>query len=755
MKQRIFGLIGLLLLLLGCNSTKFVPEGQYLLNKVAIKTDQKELASKDELESFLRQTPNTEILGFWKLQLGVYNRSGKDTTKWINRAFRKMGDAPIIYNHEQTEASLLQLQQAIRNKGYFNATVSSELETKKKKSKVSYHIKSGEPYLLNKYQINIAHDTLYGIISDKENSYIKPNMNFDISTLDAERVRIAKAMKNEGYYYFEKDFLHYTADSTKNQKRINLNIGYKKNLLKDNDTLLQFILKKYKIRMVVFHTNYNPTADASEVKIDTVRYGNYLMSYNGTHNLRPDVLINNCFITPQNTYNEHAVERTYAALNSLAPINYVNISFEHIGGDWLDCYIVITPNKTKTFTIEGEGTFSGGDWGVAAITGYTHRNLFRGAEVLSVQMRTAYEWRDTIGNTLELGTDVKLTFPQLLIPFIKNEDRRLLNSNTELNASYQYQNRPAEYSRTIAGVGLKYLWAPRHISLSHGLDLFGMNYVRLTGMSDDFKNYVENNGAVLRYQYEDHLIMKMGYNSSHSTYNRNRPMKNHRTIRYGVETAGNLLYGIYKWTHATPDQDGVYQLFDVPFSQYAKADFDLVYHQIFNETNRIVYHTAIGAGYPYGNAQSLPFEKRYYGGGTNSVRGWTMRTLGPGNYQRTSNRFDFNNQTGDIKIDLSMEYRAKLFWLLEGAVFVDVGNIWTIKDYPNQPGGVFALDHFYKQLAASYGLGWRFDFSFFILRFDLAMKIHDPGRDTADRWRFSNITWRDDFAFHFAIGYPF
>ena len=753
MKHRLFGIICLLWLLVGCNSTKFVPTDKFLLNKVSIKTDKKELPHQD-LSTYLRQTPNIEILGFWKLQLGVYNLSGEDTTKWINRAFRQMGSEPVIYDHNQTVASTKQLQQAVRNKGYFNAKAYSELITKKKKLRVNYHIESGEPYLLNKFNIEIPDTALYNIIADKENSYIKPNMNFDINTLDAERTRIVKEMKKNGYYYFEKNFLHFTADSTKQERRIDLNIGYKHNLKKENDTALQFILTKYKIRTVVFHANYVPS-DNEDVTIDTVRYGNYLMSYNGKRNIRPAVLMNNCFIIPQELYNEEDVERTYAALNSLAPINYVNISFNHVGDDLLDCYIVITPYKTKTFSVEGEGTFSGGDWGVAAIAGYTHRNLFKGAEVLSIQMRSAYEWRDTIGNTMEWGGDVSLTFPELLVPFIKNDNRRLLNSNTALTATYQFQNRPAEYSRTIAGTGLKYSWAPRHISLSHGLDLFELNYVRLTGMSDDFRDYIESNGAILRYQYEDHLIMRIGYNGTHSNYDKNKPMKNHRTIRYAVETAGNLLYSMHQWTNAAPDENNVYRLFDVPFSQYAKADLDMVYNQHLDESNRLVYHASLGVGYPYGNSESLPFEKRYFGGGTNSVRGWTMRTLGPGNYQRTSNRFDFNNQTGDVKIDLSMEYRAKLFWLLEGALFVDAGNIWTVKEYPNQPGGVFALDQFYKQLAASYGLGLRFDFSFFILRFDLAMKMHDPGRDAADRWRYSNITWRDDFAFHFAIGYPF
>ncbi len=750
MKYWILGIVSLFALLCGCKSTKFVPEHKYLLNKVSIKSDNKEIETS-ELKTYLRQTPNTKIFGLWKLHLGVYNLSGKDSTKWINKAFRKMGDEPVIYDPTLTFASSTQLKLSIQNQGYFNADVTSEAKAEGKKVNVTYNIKTGEAYKLKDYTIDLPQTTLKDIACDTAHSYIKPNMTFDINVLDAERTRIVTKMKNQGYYYFEKDFLQYDADSTKQDYKIDLNISIKNKISQNSDSALHFILQKYKIRTVVFHTNYN----SQNPIVDTVRYGNYLMSYNGKKHIRANTLITNCFVIPGENYKEKNVERTYAALNSLAPINYVNISFEHVGNDMLDCYVVITPNKAKSFSVDLEGTYSGGDWGIASGLGYMHRNLFKGAEVLSVQTRAAYEWRETTGNALEAGGDIKLKFPDLLIPFIKNEQRRLINSNTEISTTYQYQKRPAEYTRSIAGVGVKYTWAPRQEQLWHGLDLFELSYVRLPWMSKDFKNYLANNSSILRYQYEDHLIMTMGYNGTYSNYKRTRPMHNHYTMRYGAEIAGNLLYGISKAAKKPTDENGIYTVFDVPFAQYAKADFDVVYHHIFSKEHRLVYHGALGLGYPYGNAEALPFEKRYYSGGANSIRGWTVRTLGPGNYQRTSSQFDFNSQTGDVRLDLSMEYRAELFWLLNCALFVDAGNIWTIKDYEYQPGGLFKIDDFYKQIAISYGLGLRFDFSFFILRFDLAMKAHDPGRNVGERWRYKNITWKDDFAFHFAIGYPF
>ena len=754
--RRLFIYIVLLMFLglTACQTTKYVPEGKYLLDKVAIKSDVKSIP-KSEIKSYLRQTPNASILGFWKLQLDIYNLSNPDTSKWINRSLRKIGDAPEIYNPNLTSMSLYQIERFMNNKGYFDADVSSDMEVKKRKAKVTYIVKGNSPYVLHDYQVDLDHEDLQRIASDTTSSYVKRGMLFDSNVLDAERARITKQMKNLGFYFFEKDYLAYVADSALGNNSVNLQLHLSNNVLLAPDSVREKLFTKCKIKSVSIHTDYDPLQwnSGAARTLDTLRRDDYLISYGKKRNFRPQALISNCLIIPGQYYSMKTVEQTYVNFNAMSAIKYVNILFREVEPGWLHCVIVTTPAKTQAFSVEGEGTYSAGDFGVAGTLGYQHNNLFRGSEQLLIEGRAAYEWRKVGGNALEVGVDASLGFPSFLIPFSSKEFRKRDNAKTNINVSYNFQNRPLEYSRTIASAGINYSWF-RNPALRHSFDLVDFSYVYLPWISDEFKDYFLNNQSVLKYSYEDHFIMRWAYNGSYSTYNERHPLKNYVSMRYGVETAGNLLYGINHLFKMKPSEDGSYKVFNIRYSQYAKADFDIAFHQIIDENNRFVYHAALGVGVPYGNSASLPFEKRYYSGGANSVRGWSVRTLGPGTFRTEDTRIDFNNQSGDIKLDLNMEYRVKIVSVLEGALFLDAGNIWTIKEYDTQPGGAFRFDSFYKQIAVAYGVGVRLNLSFFILRLDFGVKLHDPALADEQRWRIKP-KWKDDMAFHFAIGYPF
>ena len=754
--RRLFIYIVLLMFLglTACQTTKYVPEGKYLLDKVAIKSDVKSIP-KSEIKSYLRQTPNASILGFWKLQLDIYNLSNPDTSKWINRSLRKIGDAPEIYNPNLTSMSLYQIERFMNNKGYFDADVSSDMEVKKRKAKVTYIVKGNSPYVLHDYQVDLDHEDLQRIASDTTSSYVKRGMLFDSNVLDAERARITKQMKNLGFYFFEKDYLAYVADSALGNNSVNLQLHLSNNVLLAPDSVREKLFTKCKIKSVSIHTDYDPLQwnSGAARTLDTLRRDDYLISYGKKRNFRPQALISNCLIIPGQYYSMKTVEQTYVNFNAMSAIKYVNILFREVEPGWLHCVIVTTPAKTQAFSVEGEGTYSAGDFGVAGTLGYQHNNLFRGSEQLSIEGRAAYEWRKVGGNALEVGVDASLGFPSFLIPFSSKEFRKRDNAKTNINVSYNFQNRPLEYSRTIASAGINYSWF-RNPALRHSFDLVDFSYVYLPWISDEFKDYFLNNQSVLKYSYEDHFIMRWAYNGSYSTYNERHPLKNYVSMRYGVETAGNLLYGINHLFKMKPSEDGSYKVFNIRYSQYAKADFDIAFHQIIDENSRFVYHAALGVGVPYGNSASLPFEKRYYSGGANSVRGWSVRTLGPGTFRTEDTRIDFNNQSGDIKLDLNMEYRVKIVSVLEGALFLDAGNIWTIKEYETQPGGAFRFDSFYKQIAVAYGVGVRLNLSFFILRLDFGVKLHDPALADEQRWRIKP-KWKDDMAFHFAIGYPF
>jgi len=353
----------------------------------------------------------------------------------------------------------------------------------------------------------------------------------------------------------------------------------------------------------------------------------------------------------------------------------------------------------------------------------------------------------------EYGAQVGLKFPRFILPFASYDFKRKIHANTEFTSTFSYQFRPGEFTTTNIGAGINYSWNRQQYR--HNFQLFDLSYVRFptieTAFRDSFLNLLKP--RFNPYNYQDHFIMRMGYAGSYTTFNANRPLQNYSVARYSIETSGNFLNLLSRITGAVPDSTGSYKLFNIRYAQYVKGEYNITHHQIFDQNNRFVYHLDVGVGIPYGNGDAIPFEKRFYSGGDNSVRGWSESTLGPGVYKRMVGLPRDFNQVGDIKLDMNMEYRTKMFWIMEGALFLDAGNIWTIKDYDTQQGGTFHFDTFMNQIAIAYGAGIRLDIKFFIIRFDLGVKLFNPVLSRQEQWRV-NPRW-DDLALHVAIGYPF
>lgn len=760
MKIRFFiSIFTLLLLLTACSSTKFVPNGEYLLDKVHIKTDNKEI-KQTELMEYLRQTPNAAVFGAVfggvKMQLGVYNLAGRDSTKWLNKTLKRMGDEPVIYNSMLTSLSVQQLQRLLENRGYINAKVKSNVVFKGKKAEVSYDVKSNKPYTLRDYNISLKNNALTEIAVDTSRSLIRPNMLFDVDVFNAERERIASRFRQAGYYNFTKDLLRFSVDSALQLHKVDVNLELRDFLHRSNDSIYNVIFKRYIVNKVIFNTtaDANLTPEMGTVEgVDTLHFRDYTLVSPHKLIVKLDALVQNTYITPNTVYNDRAVERTYSALNALGPVKYANISFKETKDSLLDCYILITPNKAVSLSTELEGTYTDGYWGMAAKLNTVHRNLFKGAESLTLQFRGAFEWQNDV-LAQELGVQAGLKFPNFVFPFGGYDFKRNLHANTELTSAYSYQFRPGEFSTTSLGAGVNYSWFLRRYK--HNVQLFDLNYVYFPEITTAFRESFLNPAAPIfnPNSYEDHFIMRIGYIGSFSNASASRPLQNYSTSRYSIETAGNLLYGLNKLQGSVPSAEGYYTFFNIRYSQYVKLEYNYTHHQIYDKNNRFVYHAGIGLGTPYGNADVIPYEKRFYSGGANSVRGWSESTLGPGEYVRIANKTRDYNQVGDMKLDLNMEYRTKMFWLLEGALFLDAGNIWTIRDYDTQAKGTFKLDSFMSQIAIAYGLGFRFDFSFFIARVDFGVKLYNPVLTRTEKWRVKpSLT--DDYAIHLAIGYPF
>ena len=557
-------------------------------------------------------------------------------------------------------------------------------------------------------------------------------MRFIVETLDNERKRIAGLLSDNGYFRFNKDFIHFAADTIMGRKDIALTLQLRK--YKPNNNSPEVDHTRYLIRDVLFQSN-----DSDRI------------------HLRKQVLLNATAIKEGRPYDASALQRTYNNFARLQAVKYTNIKFAEVPDtNLLDCHIQISTNKPSTISFQPEGTNTAGDLGAAASITYTNRNLFHGSEQLSIEFRGAYEaitglegYQDQ--NYTEFSVETKLVFPRFLAPFLSKSFRRRQTASSEWAVSWDFQNRP-EFHRRVFSSAWRYRWSePKH-HLNYRFDLLDLNYVYMPWISSTFKrdylDNAENRNAILRYNYEDIFIMKTGFTVSYTD--------GVDAVRANFESAGNLLNGVSKGFGFKTNSQGQHTLFNIAYAQYVKFDFDYTHLFQFDKRNALALHAGLGVAYPYGNSTVLPFEKRYFSGGANSVRGWSVRELGPGKFKGTDGRIDFINQTGDVKLDLNAEYRSSLFWKLQGALFIDAGNIWTLRNYAEQPGGQFKFTEFYKQIAASYGMGLRLNFDYFILRFDVGMKAINPAYESEkEHWSIIHPKLSRDFDFHFAVGLPF
>ncbi len=752
-------------LLAACSSVKHVPDGSYLVDKVTIDVQGGDVRSS-ELVNYLRQTPNHKVLGLWKFQLGAYNLSGRDSTKWYNRWLQRVGQAPVIYDQELTDLSQRQLQLAMINRGYMDAVVTVDTLTrpKKKRIEVTYHVDAGEAHRIRTVTYNIPDSAIASIVLADTLQYApKSGEPLDRTRLDEIRERITTRLHNSGYYAFSKEYITFYADTAANSTDIDItmNVG------------ASAAAMPYYINNVYFVTDYEPGQTVEQIHreaVDSVQYRGVWVLYGTDRYIKPGVLEEKCFLTPGTLYSEDNINRTYQALTRLSILRTINISVVPSGSEGgvalLDVYVLLQRNKKQSITLELEGTNSEGDLGVGGSVTYQHRNMGHRSELFTAKVRANYE---SISGNLdgfvnnrytEYAGELGVTYPKFLFPFLSHSYRRRVRASTEFAVSFNYQERP-EYTRIIAGAAWKYKWNNRLNTTRRTFDLLDINYVYLPNSTIDFINQIAPDNPLLRYSYEDHLIMRLGYTYVHTNKRTATAIGVRRyqlqptvyTIRLSAETAGNLLYGISNMIGQHKD-DGVYKVLGVPYSQYVKGEVDFTYTRNFSTRHSVAFHIGGGIAYPYGNSEAVPFEKRFYAGGANGVRGWSVRTLGPGSYDSRNSVTSFINQCGDISLLMSAEYRAKLFWVLEAGLFIDAGNIWTIHSYENQPGGLFKFNSFYKEIAWAYGIGLRLDFTYFLFRIDLGMKAYNPARNQ-QRWPLTHPDWHRDSTIHFSVGYPF
>ena len=649
--------------------------------------------------------------------------------------------------------SMRNLQQMMENKGYLNAVVDTAMYIRNRRATVAYVISPDHQYRVRNTWYDVADHSMDSLLraNGLYDGGLKSGNAFSADRLKEEQLKFTSFLTSHGYRNFNQQMLTFDVDTSRQQHLA--------------DVALSIGLYRAK------------SQDAPHLH---PRYYINKVTYSGADFLRENTLRTNTIFQPGELYSDKKVQDTYNRFARLQAVRSANITFtEPANADSLlndsvpaliplDAQVSLTRRKPHSIQVQPEGTNTSGDFGAALSVTYENRNIFRGSEVFSLSTRAAFEAiRGLEGydthNYFEFGVEGKLTFPTIIAPWLSLDYQRRHNAKTEVVVSYNRQNRPEFHRRVFTGAW-RYRWRNTTGSTTYQYDFLDLNYVSMPWISGTFrKDYLDNNqnrNAILRYNYEDLFIMKMGFGITYAD--------RYNSLKANVETAGNFLYGLANIFKFPKNDNGDYKAFLIAFAQYAKFDVDYTRLIPLGEgrrsmvngqssmANGLVLHARIGVAVPYANSNILPFEKRYFSGGANSVRGWSVRTLGPGSYSRKDGRIDFINQTGDMKIDLNAELRGNLFWKFQGAFFIDAGNVWTIRDYDDQPGGKFKVSSLWKEMAVAYGVGLRLNFSYFVLRLDLGMKAVNPSYETAkEHFPLFHPRFSRDYALHFAVGMPF
>lgn len=753
------------LLLASCSVSKFIPEDEYMLNRVDIISHNKENFAA-EARSYVRQNPNSKWFSLVKVPLYIYSASGKDSTKWINRSLQKIGEAPVIYDSVQAELTRESIETMLRNDGYLHATVDFEPKVvKENRINATYYLHERERYKIVGITREIEDSLIESyVLADSGETLLKKGMPFSINILNKERERVTTMLRNVGFYKFQKEYISFVADTAYHSTDINVKM--KIVAFKENVQDIPSSHKQYHLGKIYFVSDAGLRLDNNELSLcDTMHVGNYDLLYRNKLFIRPTVLSNQTYILPGELYSQSRVDRTYNSFSQLSALKYTTVRIKENEEDnsLLDCYIMFERRKRRSVTFEIEGTNTAGDLGAACSMTFSDRNLFKGSEVLSLRLFGAYEAISGLSGYIkdsyfEYGAELGLRIPGGIVSQMIPAEKRFLKSATQFSLQFNSQERP-EFERQILSASWSYLWSKKH-STQHKLDIIDVSYIYVPWISETFKHEyldsISNRNSILKYNYENLLITKLGYSFS---YNSAIGKKGFQpmvfSLRTNVESSGNVLTSLNYLLSAKKNSDKQYTFMDIAYAQYIKGDLDVTAHINIDNRNSLVMHLGMGVAYPYGNSTILPFEKRYFSGGANSMRGWTVRGLGPGSFKNKNRDIDFINQSGDMKLDLNLEYRSLLFGKLHSALFIDAGNIWTIRSYKEQPGGQFNVRTFYQDIAFSYGMGLRFELDFFVFRLDCGMKAVNPAYSGKDKYPLLNPDLSRDFALHFAVGYPF
>ena len=770
-RYAVFAIALSLLLLTSCSTTRSLPEGTYRLksNVVRITNLKEHPEYRDEgygVENYIRQKPNTYFIktkkGGWNPFLYVYNWTNGKGRGW-DKFVTRLGQAPVVFDTAAVGGSVENMLNHLEYLGYYHSSISDSVDIRNRQAVVYYDVTVGKLYPIKSVSYRIDDPGLAEeIFADTVNSLIKRGMPLSGRILEDESERSAAYLRDRGYYEFTKNYYFFSADTVTVRDSALLEIAvrnYTRNEQpKDARAHRRFYFGNVLIHPVSDMNRYRASVTRKIPQIlDTLEYRDITILYDNKRKIRPSILYTMNRIKPRGIYSESVVNNTYQRFASLRLYNSISVELNKVDTNVVDCMIRLLPSKVHGYKVNLEAsTNSTGLIGISPAVSYYNRNIFRGGEWLSLSVMGNFQFsvRNSTRAT-EFGANASLSFPT----FVLLPDRVFRNiiPRTDVSISYNFQKRP-EYTRNMIGGKFGWSWNSRSNKIYYQLTPLQFNIVNLPVYSDDFIESQTN--PFVREAYKNHFEFGLGFVLSYSTDPSLNPRNSFFRTNLTVDLAGNLLSAFNRFMPV--DSSGFHTIWNSPYSQFVRTELSFIYNWKFGKDNKQTLAVRLlgGIGYAYGNSTKMPFERLFWAGGSNSLRGWTGRGVGPGSSPMDST-FSIPNQTGDMRLEANIEYRFPLFWLLRGAVFFDWGNVWNIRRAGHnemersmvEEDTFFSLKDMFRTSALNTGLGLRLDLNFVVIRLDLGIKLYDP---VEQGWaNIKNWFRGDGYAVQFGIGYPF
>jgi len=746
----------------GCSNTKYLPEGDLLYTGASVKIKDSIIKKKDrkalenELEGLLRPKPNKQFLGL-RPKLWIYNIAGqpkkdKGFRYWLRT---KVGEEPVLFSKVDLDYNASVLRSFTENKGYFKTRVSADSTVRNKRATAEYIVVPKKQYIIKSVTFpddSLAMSRIIGRSSRR--SLLKVGNPYDLDVIKAERERIDARLKEKGYYYFNPDYILAKVDSSKGDHEVKIRLVIK-------DDAPPKALTAYKIDKIFVYPNFSISKDSVKYKPeDIVQYKDFTI-LDTADTFKPRVFDRTIYFKKGDLYNRKDHNLTLNRFVNLGTFSFVKNEFRTSDSikNALDSYYYLTLLPKKFIRVEVLGkTNSASYTGTELNVNWNNRNLFKGAELLTVSVFGGADFQlagvNKGKNIYKLGTETSLTWPRFITPFHIEGSSEYV-PRTKATLRYEFQNRTQLYALNSFKTSFGYLWK-ENVRKEHQLNVFDITYVSPNHVTQEYRDDILEDPSLGKI-IEKQLIFGPTYTYTYTNTMQKRK-KNTFYFSGELDLAGNVTGLI---TGANVKKNDTIKIFDVPFSQYAKIRGDFRHYLKLGKESELASRIIVGAGIPYGNSSVLPTSKQFVVGGTNSIRAFRARSIGPGSYYNAPTTNDYlPDQSGDLKLEFSTEYRAKLFSIVRGAAFIDAGNIWLVNADPNKPGAEFSKD-FMKEIAVGAGVGLRFDVSFFILRTDLAFPLRKPYLPEGERWVIKDIDfgsgpWRkENLILNIAIGYPF